>query len=247
MYLAEVREWDVVKKQYKYKLKSFSSVFTSLVVIQVLAILFSFMGTSMSGGSDGNFSYDVNHYTGSLIFVFMMIWGLISAIIITSKAYRYDDYSFIANRVTSHYSNILFLVSASLFGAITIFLSTYLFQVIYILIYSAKAIYYEPLTVVEMAKGLCGTALYLILFTSIGYLIGTFVQIHRIFTFIIPIIVIGSIIIDGTYGNQTIDTFIFKFFGNESSLSLFTLKVFLSSFMIYTVSVLFSRRLEVKP
>jgi hypothetical protein len=247
MSLTEITAWDVVKKQYRYKLKSYMGVFTSLIVIQILAILFSLNGIGMSGGGSGSFSYSVHYYSGSLISIFMMIWGFIISIIITSKAYRYDDYSFITNRETSHISNILFLLSASLLAGVTVLLSSHLIHFIKFFTLDTKSMFYEHLSFLEIIKGLCGTVLYIFLFTSIGYLVGTFIQISRVFIFIIPVLFIGSMIVEGMKENPKLFPTIAKFFGEETSIGLFSLKVLVISALFYFIAILISKRLEVRP
>lgn len=45
MSLTEVSLASVVIKQYKYKLKAYLGVFSSLVVLQILGVIFSFSGS----------------------------------------------------------------------------------------------------------------------------------------------------------------------------------------------------------
>jgi hypothetical protein len=248
MYLAEVQARDIIKKQYQFKLKSYLGVFSSLIIIQCIAMLFSLSGTgSMSGGSSSGLTYYVSDYSGILIFIFMMIWGFITAIIITSKAYRYDDYSFVTNQMISHFSNILFLLSASVLGGLTVFLSTKLFHLVCIIIMPEKIIIYEQLTVLELVTGILCTVLYLILFTSIGYLVGMLVQLSRLFTFILPILFFGILILDGLHGRPSILPSIGKFFVNEASVIVFTFKIMVSSAIVYWAAILISKRVEVRP
>ena len=50
MSLSKPSTFNIVKKQYAYKLQAYIQVFMSLVFIQMLGILFSFNGVGMSGG-----------------------------------------------------------------------------------------------------------------------------------------------------------------------------------------------------
>ncbi|MDR7074363.1 hypothetical protein [Fictibacillus barbaricus] len=247
MYLAEVNAWDIVKKQYQYKLQSYMGVFTSLIVIQIIAILFSFNGTGMSGGGSSTFSYSLNYYSGSMILIFTMIWGLITAIIITSKAYRYDDYSFITNRGTTHTSNLLFLLSASIFAGITVLLCTHFIQVLYIYSVNSESVMFEQLTIIQNLKGISGTILYIFFFTSIGYFIGSLIQISRLFIFVLPVLFFGAVIADGLGKEQSMIPHVIKFFGNESSFGLFILKILAASALMYGFAIIISKKLEVRP
>ncbi|KZE64815.1 hypothetical protein AWM68_09150 [Fictibacillus phosphorivorans] len=246
MYLTEVKSWDIVKKQYRYKLKSYFGVFTSLVFIQLLAIFFSFNGTGMSGGASNSISYEVNYYSGDIILVFMMIWAFITAIIITTKAYRYDDFSFITNRSISHFSNILFLLSVSIFAGISVYLSTHLFQVLVFYLKDNFSIIKDTLSVTTWLTGISASTLYIFLFASAGYFIGVLIQLHRGFAFIIPTFLFGGLIMDGLGGNPTLFMNVSKFFGAETSFFLFAVKVLVVSIVLLLSSIGISNRMEVR-
>ncbi|MBY6038209.1 hypothetical protein KUV80_16230 [Fictibacillus nanhaiensis] len=245
MSLVEVNSWDIVKKQYRYKLKSYLGVFSSLIIIQVLAIFFSLNGTGMSGGSSGTFSYKVNYYSGDLILVFMMLWGFITAIIITTKAYRYDDTSFVTNRLTSHFSNILFLISASLFAGLTVFLSSHLFRLI-TNIMNVDSIMVNEHTPLQIAKGIIGAGLYIFLFTSIGYLVGMLIQKNKLFSFFLPIVLVGAMYLDGMNNDVLIFHSISLYFLSETLLSLLIIKIMSVSLLFYGFAIILSARMEVR-
>ena len=246
MYLAEVSSWEIVKKQYRYKLRSYFGVFSSLVVIQILASFFSLNGTGMSGGSSGTFSYNVYYYSGDLILAFVMIWGFITAIIITTKAYRYDDYSFVTNRKISHFSNILFLMSASLFAGITVFLSSHLYRLLAVYVKHVDGIMMNQLTITQILKGVSATVLYIFLFVSIGYFVGMLIQVNRLFSFLIPVGFIGFLIMDGLHNDPTLLQTIALFFGSEALLTLLFVKTIAVSALFYVLAILISNRMEVR-
>lgn len=246
MYLTEVSSWEVVKKQYQYKLRAYIGVFSSLVVLQFISIFFSLNGSGMSGGGSQTFEYSVNYYSGDIILVFMMIWAFMTAIIITTRAYRYDDFSFVTNRVTSHFSNILFLLSVSVLAGITVFLSSHLFRLVAVFVMDIDSVMISQLTVTETLKGFCATVLYVSLFGSIGYFVGVLIQINRLFSFILPVTIIGVLFTESMNENPTMILTIVKFFGDETLLSVFTLKVMLVSIFFYGISILISNRMEVR-
>jgi hypothetical protein len=49
MSLVKTSMLDIVKKQFRYKLKAYKQVFMSLIFIQLLAVFFSFNGVCMMG------------------------------------------------------------------------------------------------------------------------------------------------------------------------------------------------------
>lgn len=247
MYLTKVSLWDVVKKQFRFKLKSFRGMFTSLMILQVMAILFSLGGEGGGGGGSDTFSYDMKFYSGNIIIAFMMIWAFISAIVVTTQAYRYDDYTFVANRLSSHLANILFLGWASVIGGITFVLASQSLKLTVFFLKDREFIESQPMTVLQMAEGLAATILYLFLFTAIGYLVGILVQKNRVFIIILSGLLFGSLFLNVLLASEsTLVIDIGQFFVRETSFLLFTLKVLLASALAYAISAWISNSLEVR-
>ncbi|WP_214784615.1 hypothetical protein [Bacillus sp. ISL-45] len=236
-----------MKKQFRFKLKSYRGVFTSLMLLQIIGLLFSLGGEGGSGGGSESFSYDMNYYSGNFLLAFMMIWAFISAIVVTTQAYRYDDYSFVANRLSSHLSNILFLGWASIIGGVTFVLASQSLKLVFLFQQDRKFIESEPMTVLQVAEGLAATILYLFLFTAVGYLVGILVQKSKIFTIILPALLFGSIFLNVFLANES--TYVIdigQVFMRETSFLLFMLKVLLTSALAYGISALISNSLEVR-
>lgn len=247
MYLTKVSLWDVVKKQFRFKLKSFRGMFTSLMILQVMAILFSLGGEGGGGGGSDTFSYDMKFYSGNIIIAFMMIWAFISAIVVTTQAYRYDDYTFVANRLSSHLANILFLGWASVIGGITFVLASQSLKLSVFFLKDREFIESQPMTVLQMAEGLAATILYLFLFTAIGYLVGILVQKNRVFIIILSGLLFVSLFLNVLLASEsTLVIDIGQFFVRETSFLLFTLKVLLASALAYAISAWISNSLEVR-
>jgi len=247
MFLTKVSLWDVVKKQLRFKVKSYRGVFTSLMLLQIMGLLFSLGGEGGGGGGSESFSYDMNYYSGNFILVFMMIWAFISAIIVTTQAYRYDDYSFVANRLSSHLSNILFLGWASNIGGITFVLASQSLKLAFLFQADRKIIESQPMTVLQMAEGLAATILYLFLFTALGYLVGMLVQRNKVFTIILPALLFGSLFLNVFLASES--TYVIdigQIFVKETSFLLFTLKVLLTSALAYGIAAWVSNSLEVR-
>jgi hypothetical protein len=246
MYLAEVKAWDIIKKQYRYKLKAYFGVFTSLVVIQILVILFSFNGTGMSGGSSASLDYEVRYLTSDFLQVFMMIWAFITAVLITTKAYRFEDASFVTNRWISHVSNGLFLFTASVFAGITVYLAGHLFKVITFLMKEHSTLIVESLTAAGLLTGIFASILYIFLFASMGYFVGMLVQVNKAFTVVVPVLFVGALILDGLSGDPALLVNAASFFGSEPSMIVFLVKILGVSFLLLLGSMGVSSRLEVR-
>ncbi|MFC4620040.1 hypothetical protein ACFO4N_15110 [Camelliibacillus cellulosilyticus] len=249
MSLTTVRPFEIIKNQYLYKLKSYSRAYTSLIIIQMLAVLFSLGGSGGYGHGRNNLEINANIYSPDIIIMFTMIWGFMVAILITTKAYRYDDFTFVTNRRASHLSNIGFLCTASLLGGVTAELSGYLFKLIVFAFVNHDVVKLEtPInSLISSGVGIIGTFLYLFIACAVGYLFGMLVQIRKIFAFLLPAIFIGTIFLAGNVDQfgQFLYTFM-KFFVKEPSLTLFFLKAILTAAILFFATAAISNRLEVK-
>src|SRR5690606_14116494 len=117
---------SVVKKQYVFKLKAYLGVFTSLLAVQLLAILFSGSGVSSSGSGMNDMHIRVHFYSADMVLVFTFIWAFIISMLLTTKVNRYPDFTFVSYRLSSNLANIYFLVTASIIAGTSAMLSSYL-------------------------------------------------------------------------------------------------------------------------
>ena len=244
MSLSTISLTEVVKRQYFFKMKANLDSFSSLIWIQLLAMLFSFNSTASMGFSNSGVSVDVKYYTSDVVMVFTIIWSFITAITITTKPYRYHDFTFITNRVSSSLSNILFLVTANLFGALTAMLSHNLLKMIWI--FSDKQFYSLQAGFWEHVLGILIAFLYLMLFSSAGYLIGTLVQISKAFIIILSALVIGSLFFGVLFGINPFIVTLYQFYFGEASMLMFLIKVLLSIALFFIASISILNRLEVR-
>lgn len=243
MYLTEPKMNEIVLKQYKYKINSYIGALISLMMCQIIAMAFSFGGSGMLGTSSDFFDIMVHYYTADFVFIFTMLWAFITAITITTKTYRYDDFSFVTNRLTSNFSNVLFLVTISLTGAVTAVLSSFFLKVLMYFYFDMEQMMIVQTTFLEYFTGFIGLFFYLLLFSSIGYFFGTVSQISKVFVFLIPVLLFGSLILGVSV---PIIAEVFQFYANEASILLFVLKVFVTVVMIFSGAIAISNQLEVK-
>lgn len=251
MFLVKSSLSDVVKHQYQFKLKAYIDLFNSLIVMQLIAIVFSLSGIGQ--GSRGSFDIDlnINYYTADYVVVFTIIWAFTIAIQITSKDYREQVFPFVTNNLAQHLSNILFLLTASAIGSILAILSRYFFQVIIRFIANYDQIFVTGLTITftELLMGIIATILYVFLFSALGYFIGMLVQLNKIFIAIIPASFIGILFYFSKVGGFSGDNFIYRlliFYFQEKVFFLFLLKMILTSALLYGISYFISSRLEVR-
>lgn len=246
MYLTESNVRDVIFKQYRYKLQAYLGVFTSLMFIQVLGMLFSFSGTGSMGGSAGTFSYDVRTYSGSLVAIFTLMWAFSNGISLTTKQHRYDDFNFVTTRQVSHYANALFLATASVIAAITGLLTTYVLRLLVTQVLKTPSVAVDQISAIDVCKGLIGFFLYILLFASVGYFIGMLAQMNKIVAFLLPVLLIVVITIQAYLGGEgALLVDIGRFYVLEASFLLFTVKSVITSVLFFLGACMLGNRLEV--
>jgi hypothetical protein len=231
----------VVKRQYLFKLKANIDAFSSLIGIQVIALLFSLGGMGMSGSSSSYFTLTVRSYSADVVMAFTMIWGLVTAITITTRSYRNFDFTFVTNRLSSSLSNVLFLVTASLLGGVTSILSGYLVRVAGYF-FLGHTLYSSEMAAGELILGIIAASLYILTASSIGYLFGTLAQVSKAFIIVIPALLIGFLFLDISFNPMPIQQEIYQFYFIESSFILFLIKILLTTAILFgTSSILFNR------
>ncbi|GAE24969.1 hypothetical protein JCM9140_936 [Halalkalibacter wakoensis JCM 9140] len=248
MSLSEISFSTTVKRLYFYKLKANVGIFSSLVLLQIMAILFSLNGTGQMGTGGMGFSVSVNYYSANLVIGFTMLWAFIQSIMLTTKSFRYDDFTFVTNRVTSNIANIAFLVTVSFVGAVLALLTSPLLKVVayYFLNHEVlleTSAFYSP---TEFMIGVGATSLYVLLFSALGYLVGTFVQISKIFSVILPAVFFATLFLEAREGAGNLLASIISALFTESSFALFFIKVGGSVLLFFFLATIMSNRLEVK-
>ncbi len=248
MSLTEMSLSDVIKRQYEFKLRAFLGVFSSMAGVQLISFLFSLGGVSSVGTSSSTgMSINISYYSADMVVVFTMIWIFITGILITTKAVRYDDFSFVANRLSSNLANILFLLTASVIGGAAAVLAGFMLRIIAFFFgdvqYGLGNSFLEAPG--EFFISVVAAILYMILFASLGYLTGMIVQVNKIFIFLLPVLFTGIVVYLGIR-NVEVAKAIFDFIFSESSLLLFAVKALVLSALFFAGSVVLSNRMEVR-
>ncbi|OAK73838.1 hypothetical protein [Lederbergia galactosidilytica] len=246
MSLIETSFSEVVWKQFTFKRKAFFTTFGTLVILQLLAILFSSGGSASSGFSGKDMSVHLSYYSGDIVVIFTILWAFFVAIFITSQAARFDDYAFVGNRVSSHLANLLFLITASLIGGLSATLCGYIVRIFGYYsndLMMGEGFLQAPL---DFLLSIGAISLYGFLFATLGYLFGVIIQFHRSFVFLLPAICVGLMISAISSGYDAEMKAIFDFIVLESHFWLFLLKVFLLSGVFFAIAMGISNKLEVR-
>ncbi|MFO1446395.1 hypothetical protein KDN24_24965 [Bacillus sp. Bva_UNVM-123] len=237
---------ETVKKQFAFKMRGNIDAFSSLMGIQLLGLFFSVIGGIGSVGSlSSRMMFEAKYYSADLVIFFSIIWGFVTAITITTKPYRNHDFTYITNRVTSSVANILFLLTASCIAGLTAMLSKYLLFLAHNLLFS-QPFYGSVSSGKEFFIGLVATILYIFWASSIGYLIGTFVQVNRMFAFLIPVLFFGVLFLDFIMKSEPFSQNLLMFYTMEPSFILFSLKTVITTILLFLASISILNRMEVR-
>jgi len=235
--------WSVTSRQYLYKLKANISWIISLIVIQILALVFSLSGAqSMSGGSN-SLMVNVRFYSADLIITFTFFWLFFMAAKLTAAHYKTMDFTLVTNRLSSHLSNIGLLLTAAIFAGISSSLMSFVLKLIMYFAFDHAQInvngFYPVIS--DILLGINMTVLYMTLIASLGYLSGILFQIHVLFMALFPSVLFGLARV-----NPQALKFMFDFFAAETSPLAFTLKIIFTSLGLLSLSCLVSNRMEVR-
>ena len=251
MYLTEPRLNDVVKKQLQYKFNSYTGVFTSLLVVQVIGIFLGLGADSNSSSFGETISIHRKTFSSDIVVMFTLLWAFITGILVTTTAYRNDAFTFVSNRFSHHLSSILFLLLASTFAGITAALSGSLIKFIALL--QNSGVFIETPGLLNSPADFflrIGTSIaYMILFAGLGYTIGSLAQRSML---VVPLVFIGLFIVPfftfSIAGSDSGGFFekVVSFYGSESHFLLFVLKVVFTVIFLFLLSALVTNQKEVR-
>jgi hypothetical protein len=238
MSLVKSNLMSVVKKQYVFKLQSFSKFFLIIIATQIIGMLFTLTnagGNSFTANDIYSFNLDKNSNLQVVIFTIACVIG--ATIFLNFKEYKDMDFTLVSNRMSSNLSNIGFLITLSLFGAVTSALSGVLVRTIkYFFIGGAKII--ENGFFVTPGQILCSigsTFLYILLFSSVVYYCTVLTRRSVIWTVVILLLSSRSL-----FGN------IIVFYGKEHNFLIFMIKVTITVVIFFLASVFLSNNAEVR-
>lgn len=247
MFLTETNVLETAKKQYHYKLKSYTGLFITMMIVQFIALLFSLGGVGSAGMGSGSVMLSVKSFSSEIIIIFTFFWAFIVAAMLTTKEYRNIDFAFVTNRVSANLSNIGFLVTTCLLGGLSAILGGVLLRVLVYYIFGSANILSVNFFIVprELLLGIAVTVLYLLLLSAIGYFAGMLVQFSKVFLVILPTLFFGTLILTARNPIPVVVNAM-NFLLNESSPALLAVKVIFIASGIFVSTILLSNRLEVR-
>lgn len=244
MSLKEVNLLSISLKQYFYKLKAHTDLINRLIITQIIALFFSLAaGSGGMGSSNETVSVYVRTYSSNMVIVFSLLWITAVAILLTTKQYKKMEMPVVGNRRSGNFSDVGFLMTASIFAGVTSSLAGVLLRVIMYFTFDRSKIVSDSfsLTVSDLLLGMVVAILYMGLVSALSYLIGMMAQVNMALIVLIPVAIFGSLRV---YNNYTFAQSIYKFYVLDVPLPLFALKVIISSIILFGFSMLLSNRME---
>lgn len=240
MSLANSDFYSIVKKQYLFKLKSYIWFFFILIIVQCIFIFGSLLNLSSSSNSYGMFSVKTYIVSTFPVLVFTILCAICVIMKLGSKELKGIDFSFVASNTTNSLSNIAFLITYGLFGAVTSALSAAFIRVFKYVFTNdmviEKGFYITP---VELLCSIASSFLYILLFISIFYFFSILIQKSKMFIMAILALLV-------VFFRTELKYKIIYFYRFESIFVLFFMKVLLTALLFFTVSVLLADSMEVE-
>ena len=241
MFLSNSSLTSVVLSQVKFKLKAYNGLIYSLIILQLLGILFA-TGGSSSGTSISNISISLNTSSIDSGFIFVSLLAISVGNLITTRAYRYDDFSFVATRLSSSIANSIVLLIFSCFAGVTTFFSGYLMRIFLTFnseneIVGGSTILNDP---INSLLTILAMIIVLWMFSSIGYIAGTLFQMHKLL-FFGALVIIFMLLMTKTWIRISGAIFV-----ENGSLLILALKIFGITILLFATSTAISNRLGVR-
>ncbi|MGE7918889.1 hypothetical protein ACQKM9_08050 [Viridibacillus sp. NPDC093762] len=232
-----------IKNQLKLKLNVHADMLVYLIVLQIIGmVLFSFSGSGQMGKGSENFSLKFTIYSPDGIFMLSVLWIFYVAVTLTRKGTRREILPYMRTPKIDSITDIIILIYMNAFLTFTIMLSNYLLYAI--LIVFTKKEFVEGITIFNEPKVffINTVAVFIVsmVIASIGYLIGTLIQISRLLILVFIAFFIG-------YNSSKLSLFIVNYFyqQNPNFLPFAIFNIVIITFCLFVANVIRSR-MEVK-
>lgn len=247
MSLKEISLSSITLKHSMYKLKGHSGLVYSLMFVQLMGLLLS-MGPGSGSSSGGDFlSVSVRAYSADAILIFSFFWIIVMASLLGSKDYRSMEFSLVTNRITSHLSNILILVTFSVFAGMTSTLMSVLHRIILVITLNPSEFIIDGLRIAlaDLLLGIIVSSLYMILLAAGAYLVRVIIELNKSFGILISLVLIAFAFGTVRIFALNVENFM-RFYTSEGSLGVFVLKVLFTILVLFGLCIFTSNRMEVK-
>ncbi len=245
MSLQEVRLYEVVKKQFVYKVKSYTGILQTLMVLQIIGLFLAASGNSgMMGGSSGSLNYTITFFSGTAITVMTIMWIITNSVLISTTAYKNDDFTFVSTRWSRHLANGVYIGFLAIMGTLTSYMGINVLKVIYQVL-RIEAIYDMNLTYMEHFAGLVTIFGYILLSGILAYFIGSVLQFNKVYTVIGIIAIVALIAVINSFNQVNLYYSLGKFILAEESILIFLIKIGSICLLAFSASWFLNKNQEV--
>lgn len=242
MSLNDVSMMQNVKKQVRWKLSSYSSVFMTIIAVQIMASLLTLNGTShMSSGND-QLRMEVSSYSLDSILMFSMFTVFIISSMLASKHMVEENFSIVTTRLTASLSTIVAQLIICVITTCTALSSFYIFAFIMRLRKSEQPFLLQ--TAVEVKTLLLFFSL-LVVLSAAGFFVGSFLQTNRWIIAIIGVVAIIGLFSYLVPSYETISSQDEEAIAANATVWLTSLKCLGISAVIYAIAIYIRNNQEV--
>ncbi len=245
MSLQEVSLYKVVRKQVFYKVKSYTGILQTLMVLQIIGLLTAASGSSgMMGGSSGSLNYSITFFSGTAITVMTIMWIITNSVLISTTAYRNDDFTFVSTRWSRHLANGVYIGFLAILGTLTSYMGINVLKVVYQAL-RIEAIYDMNLTYMEHFVSLVTIFGYILLSGISAYFIGSVLQFNKVFTVSGIIAIVALITLINSFNHVNLYYSIGQFILEEESIPIFMIKIGSICILAFSASWFLNKNQEV--
>jgi len=237
---------EAVKTQFLFKLRAQYGIFSTMIIVQLVAILFSF-GESSVGSGMNNIHIHSTGYAGNILLFLTFAWAGMMGFRLTLKQSKDVMYTFVTDRKTNHLANVLMIATLSIVGGVSAYLISFIFKItMYLWRGTDTLLFIEKPAVSFLLIGMVGTILYMMLVASLAYFIGEIIQFHKVFVIIVPVFILGMLIVSVNYGYMEWYSNILPYYIFEKNFIMFIVKTLSTSVIALFLAALIGQRLEVR-
>lgn len=236
----DISVWELIKKQYMFKLKIHLNLFGGIVLIMLAASLAMISGNTHFI-DNGYITIRLNEVTSDMIIMLYVIMIFIVSIKLTGKKRQIEMFTMPTSKWTNHFTNGLLLVSLSVvISVIAYFVHYAVFLGHYVINGpSNNVVFIERLTISGLILAIVVTFFYMLFISLLGYFIGETVQFSKIF--VIVWIIIGIILLNLAENTGGALGYVMEFYTAESRIGIFLLKVIPSILILFLLTSVINR------
>jgi len=242
MYLNNVSIKRNVMNQVRWKLSSYSSVFMTIVVVQIIASLLFQNSTGQMSSGNSFINVEIRYYGLDGILMFSMITVFIISAMLASKHMMEENLSIVTTRLTASISTVVAQLIICVITTCTALSSFYIFALVLRMRSSEGQFLVQ--TAIEVKSLLLFFSL-LVVLSAAGFFVGSFFQMNRWIIVFLGVVVIIFLLLYLTSSKQTVSYLDGEIIAENTKVWFTSLKCLGISAVIYAVTIYIRNQQEV--